>query len=148
MKPLCMHSDYTCVLLGVHYHFFSRRYCKSSKLGAFIVNVTGFILQKFSLHSKLCFAKQYLFNIRKKVYYLCLFAYMKLFGQDRELGLCPEINKHVTNPPLLQMDILKSLPGINFSNSTMIHIFDITEHCEKCLYTGQHKGTFLMDILF
>lgn len=66
---------------------------------------------------------------------------MKVFGQDRELGLYPEMNKHVTNPPL-QMEILKALPGINFSNSTIIHIFDITEHCEKYLYTGQHKGTF------
>lgn len=63
-----MHSDYTCVLLGVHYQFFLRQYYKSSKLEAFIVNVTGFILQKFSLSSKLCFAKQYLFNIRGKEY--------------------------------------------------------------------------------
>lgn len=61
-----MHSDYTFVLLGVHYHF--RQYCKSSKLGAFIVNVTGFILQKLLLHLKLCFAKQYLLNIRGKEY--------------------------------------------------------------------------------
>lgn len=63
-----MHSDYTSVLLGVHYHFFSRQYCKSSKLGAFTVNVTGFMLQKFLLHSKLYFAKKYLFNIRGKEY--------------------------------------------------------------------------------
>lgn len=69
-----MPSDYTCVLLGVHYCFFSRQDCKS-KLEAFIVNVTQFILQKISLHSMLCFAKQYLFNIRGKgVYYLGLFA--------------------------------------------------------------------------
>lgn len=73
---------------------------------------------------------------------------MKLFGQDRELGLCTEMNKRVTNPQLLQMEILKAVPGINFSNSIIIHIFNITEHCKKCLYSGQHKGIFLMDILF
>lgn len=69
-----------------------------------------------------------------------------MFGQDRKLGLSPEMNKHVTNPPLLQMEMIKSLSGINFSISTIIHIFDITEHCEKSLYTGQHKGTLLMEM--
>lgn len=67
---------------------------------------------------------------------------MKLFGQDRELGLCPKKRKHVTNLQLLQMEILKALPELNFSNSTIIHTFNITEDCKKCLYTGQHKGIF------
>lgn len=130
--------------LGVHYHFFSRQYCKSSKLEAFIGNVRGFILQKNLLHSKLCFAKQYLFNIREnRIYYLDLFAEMKLFGQDTELGLCPKMNNPVTNPPLLQMEILMEiLPGIIILNSTIKHIFNVIEHCGKCLYTGQHKGIF------
>lgn len=91
------------------------------------------------IHSKLCFAKQYLFNIGGKeciiwVYLLNWNCLVKI------LGLCPEMNKRVTNPPLLQMEILKALPEINFKNSTIIHIFNITKHCEKCFYTGQDKG--------
>jgi len=69
---------------------------------------------------------------------------MKLFGQNRELGLCPKVNKHVTDPHLLQMEVLKALLQMSFSNSAIIHISKITKHWEKCLYfcTGQDKGIF------
>lgn len=67
---------------------------------------------------------------------------MKLFGQDRKLRLCPRKNKHVTNSQVLQMEILKVLPELNFSNSTIVHTVNVTERCKKCLYTGQHKGIF------
>lgn len=75
---------------------------------------------------------------------------MKLFGQDRELGLCPKVNRHVIDPRLLQMGVLKALPGMSFSSSAMMHVSKITKPWQKCLYfcTGQNKGIFLMDILF
>lgn len=59
---------------------------------------------------------------------------MQVFGQDRELGLCPEVNKLVTDPLLLQMEILMTLLGMSFSNSAIIHIPKITKHWQKCLY--------------